>query len=179
MQLTTLKLLPALLVCCWICAAEPVEVKRAGNQIDVTIGGKPFTTYFFKPQVAKPYLMPLRSAAGTIVTRGYPVGNEVPPGSERDRSFEPHQRPLYFAHGQQGYGRMAMEKVDEASGGADAGVIRAEFSLNDPSGRVIAEETQEYTFRGDDRTRIIDCQFTIRATHGPVTLGDSKEGTFG
>src|SRR5690242_8249607 len=143
----------SLVIIVWSCtsaAQQQVAIERHENQIEVTIGGKPFTTYYFDPQVAKPYLMPLRSAAGTIVTRGYPVGNEVPPGSEHDRSFEPHQRPLYFAHGnidgldfwgeevfakyfhdhgQQGYGRMAMEKVDEASGGADAGVIRAEFSL--------------------------------------------------
>ena len=143
--------------------------------------------------------MPLRSAQGTIVTRGYPVGNEVPPGSEHDRSFEPHQRPLYFAHGnidgldfwgeeafakyfndhgKQAYGHMVLEKIDEARGG-DSGVIKAEFSLQGPSGRVIGDETQAFTFRGDDHTRIIDCEFTVRATHGPLTFGDSKEGTFG
>jgi len=192
--------LPLLVWCLSCAAAEPVVVNRAGDQIDVLIGGKPFTTYYFNPQVAKPYLMPLRSAAGTIVTRGYPVGNEVPAGSQHDPSFEPHQRPLYFSHGnvdgldfwgeevfakyfhdhgKQGYGRMTLEKIGEENGGADSGVIRADFSLQDPAGRVIGEETQAYTFRGDDRTRIIDCQFTVHATHGPVTFGDSKEGTFG
>ena len=90
----------AVMVCCFTCVAQQnVEVQRKEKQIEITIGGKPFTTYYFDEAVAKPYLMPLRSAQGTIVTRGYPVGNEVPPGSERDKSFEPHQRPLYFAHG--------------------------------------------------------------------------------
>jgi hypothetical protein len=190
----------AILLCCFACAAQQtVEVDRKAQQIDVTIGGKPFTTYYFDPVVAKPYLMPLRSAQGTIVTRGYPVVNEVPPGSQHDRSFEPHQRPLYFAHGnidgldfwgeevfakyfndhgRQDYGHMVIEKVDEARGG-DTGVIKAEFSLEGSGGRVIGEETQAFTFRGDDHTRIIDCEFTVHATHGPLTFGDSKEGTFG
>jgi len=187
-------------VFCFTCAAQQsVEVVNKKDTVDVAIGGKPFTTYYVDQAVAKPYLMPLRSAQGTIVTRGYPVGNNVPPGSEHDRSFEPHQRPLYFSHGnidgldfwgeevyakyfndhgKQAYGRMALEKIDEAKGG-DSGVIRAEFSLKGPSGRVIGEETQAFTFRGDDHTRIIDCEFTVRATHGPLTFGDSKEGTFG
>jgi hypothetical protein len=195
-----MKVLSAVIVCCFTCGAQQtVEVRRGENQIDVSVGGKPFTTYYVDAKVAKPYLMPLRSAQGTIVTRGYPVANEVPPGSEHDPSFEPHQRPLYFAHGnidgldfwgeeafakyyndhgKQAYGHMVLEKIAEAKGG-DAGVIRAEFSLRAPSGRVIADETQAYTFRGDDRTRIIDCEFTVRATHGPLTFGDSKEGTFG
>ena len=194
------KLFLTILVCCFTCAAQQnVEVQRKDKQIDVTIGGKPFTTYYFDPVVAKPYLMPLRSAQGTIVTRGYPVGNEVPPGSERDKSFEPHQRPLYFAHGnidsldfwgeevfakyfndhgKQDYGHMVMEKIDEARGG-DPGTIKAEFSLQGPGGHVIGDETQTFTFRGDDQTRVIDCEFTVRATHGPLTFGDSKEGTFG
>jgi hypothetical protein len=187
-------------MCCFACAAQQnVEVQRKDKQIEVTIGGKPFTTYYFDPAVAKPYLMPLRSAQGTIVTRGYPVGNEVPPGSERDKSFEPHQRPLYFAHGnidsldfwgeevfakyfndhgKQDYGHMVMEKIDEARSG-NSGTIKAEFSLQGPGGHVIGDETQTFTFRGDDQTRVIDCEFTVRATHGPLTFGDSKEGTFG
>jgi hypothetical protein len=190
----------AILVCYATCAAQQnVEVQQKEKQIEVTIGGKPFTTYYFDPVVAKPYLMPLRSAQGTIVTRGYPVGNEVPPGSERDKSFEPHQRPLYFGHGnvdgldfwgeevfakyfndhgKQDYGHMVMEKIDEARGG-ESGVIKAEFSLQGPGGRVIGDETQAFTFRGDDHTRVIDCEFTVRATHGPLIFGDSKEGTFG
>jgi hypothetical protein len=146
----------AVMVCCFTCVAQQnVEVQRKEKQIEVTIGGKPFTTYYFDEAVAKPYLMPLRSAQGTIVTRGYPVGNEVPPGSERDKSFEPHQRPLYFAHGnidsldfwgeevfakyfsdhgKQDYGRMVMNKIDEARGG-DAGVIKDKFRLQGTLGR--------------------------------------------
>jgi len=50
-------------------AAESVEVKRAGDRIDVLIGGHLFTTYYFGAATAKPYLFPLRSVQGTVVTR--------------------------------------------------------------------------------------------------------------
>jgi hypothetical protein len=59
-------------------AGENVELQREETHINVLIGGKPFTTYYFDPKVAKPYFMPLRSAEGTIITRGFPIGNTVP-----------------------------------------------------------------------------------------------------
>src|SRR5512143_3026630 len=78
---------------------EPVKLTPHGNEIEITIGGKPFTTYYFAPDVAKPYFQPLRSAQGTVVTRGFPIFNTVPAGHQADPSLEPHQRPMYFGHG--------------------------------------------------------------------------------
>lgn len=177
----------------------PVRVKRQGYRIDVLVGGKPFTTYYFDPAIAKSYLQPLRSAQGTIVTRGFPIGNTVPRVHWKDKALEPHQRPLYFALGdldglsfwaeqaflkfygsgwKQPFGRMAFRKLDELRGGTESGTIRAEFDLVGPNRRPIAEETQIFTFRGTDQTRTIDCEFVIHANHGPVDFGDTKEGAF-
>ncbi|HME00464.1 MAG TPA: PmoA family protein [Terriglobia bacterium] len=187
----------ALLVACpcqHAFGAQPVEFNRGANRIEVLIGGRPFTVYYFDPDVAKPYLSPLRSAQGTIVTRGFPMVTNIP-GEDRD---EPHQRAMYFAHGDinaydfwgeaafprwsshsaSTFGRTVFRKLDEVRGGPDSGVLRAEFDLLTPEGQVIAAETQAYTFRGDEHSRIIDCEFTIRADRGPVKIGDTKEGTF-
>jgi hypothetical protein len=172
----------------------PVNLTRNGEQIEVSIGGHPFTTFHFDAGVAKPYLSPLRSAQGTIVTRGFPMVTDIP-GEDRD---EPHQRAMYFAHGDiNGYdfwgeaafphwshhpvskfGRTVFRKIDQVRDGPESGVVQAEFDLVTEEGRVIASETQAYVFKGDERTRIIDCEFTIRADHGPVRIGDTKEGTF-
>ncbi len=182
-------------------AAEPVQFQRQGYEIHVTIGGKPFTTYYFNPEVAKPYLQPLRSAQGTNISRSYPIGNTVPEANRHDHALEPHQRPLYFDHGDingmdfwseeafnkfygrggedHAYGRMVFRKIDEMSGGPDSGTIQAEFDLISPDKRVIATETQTFTFSGDADTRTIDCQFVIHARQNPVVFGDTKEGTFG
>ncbi len=180
--------------------AAPVELKRGDHKVDVVIGGQPFTTYYFSDAVAKPYLMPLRTASGTVISRSFPVVNTVTVADQKTPSFEPHQRPLYFDHGNidglsfwteeafnsyyhghshQAYGRMALVKLENVAGGPDSGTIRALFNLLAPSGRVIAEETQTFQFRGDSKTRIIDCEFVVNANHGPVTFGDTKEGTFG
>lgn len=179
--------------------AAPVELKRAGNKIDVTIGGQPFTTYSFSDAIAKPYLMPLRTASGVVISRSFPVANTVTPADQKTRGFEPHQRPLYFAHGdidglnfwgekafagyyhghsRQAYGRMSFTKLEDMASDSKAGTLRAHFNLLAPSGRVIGEETQSFRFQGDDRTRIIDCEFVVFANEGPITFGDTKEGTF-
>lgn len=184
-----------------VTAAEPVHFQRQGDEIHVTIGGKPFTTYYFNPDVAKAYLQPLRTAQGTIVTRGFPIGNTIPPAHLHDHALEPHQRPLYFAHGDidgidfwseqafnkiyhrtsgtHAYGRMVFQKIDEMRGGPNSGTIQAEFDLVSPNKRVLATETQTFTFSGNQQTRVIDCQFVVHATHNPVVFGDTKEGTFG
>ena len=54
---------------------EAVSFMRRANAIEVLIAGKPFTTYYFDPNIAKAYLQPLRDARGIIVTRGFPVGS--------------------------------------------------------------------------------------------------------
>lgn len=178
-------------------ASQPVAFKRSADHIDVLIGGRLFTTYYFDPSIAKPYFQPLRSAQGTIVTRDFPNGDRVPPGHLKDPNLEPHQRPMYFGHGDidgidfwgeaafpkwsddSVFGRTVFRKMEEMSGGPKSGTLRVDFNLVGPRGRVIADETQAYVFRGNERDRIIDCEFVIKADHGaPVTMGDTKEGTF-
>jgi hypothetical protein len=63
-------------------------------------------------------------------------------------------------------------------GGANSGLIRATFDLEGADKKVFAEETQEYKFSGDKNSRVIDCEFIIKAGTDPVRFGDTKEGTF-
>jgi Family of unknown function (DUF6807) len=174
--------------------ADSVEIKRDGDRIDVLVRGRPFTSYHFGAATAKPYLFPLRSTLGTIVTRGFPMVTDIP-GEDHD---EPHQRAMYFGHGDINgfdfwgeaafphwsrhpmamFGRTVFRKLDDMHDGAEAGTVRAEFDLQTPEGKIIGSEIQAYRFRGDERSRTIDCEFTIIADHGPLRIGDTKEGTF-
>jgi len=173
---------------------KPVDLQRHGYQIDIAIDERPFATYYFDPAVAKPYLFPIRSAQGTIVTRSFPMIADLA-GEDRD---EPHQRAMYFAHGSmngfdfwgeaafprwsnhssQTFGRTTFRDIDEMAGGYDSGKLRATFDLVKPDGARIAEEVQSYTFSGDEHSRTVDCEFVIHAGEGIVEMGDTKEGTF-
>ncbi len=179
--------------------AASVTLHSSHDHIDVTVDGRPFTTYYFGPQTAKPYLMPLRSASGIVVTRGFPVVNDVSSGNPKASAFEPHQRPLYFGHGDidgldfwqeqifdkyyddhghQAYGHLALKKLGQPTADGQSATVSARFTLDSPNNRVIGEESQSFTFSGDDRNRIIDCEFILYATNGPLDIGDTKEGTF-
>jgi len=183
-----------------LASGSSVQLLRTQNQIEVSVDGKPFTTYYFDPQIAKPYLMPLRTASGIVVTREFPVKNDVSRGNPKESAFEPHQRPLYFSHGDidglnfwaeqvfdkyyghqnhQAYGHMALANIEAPGRQDDPGkTIRARYTLNSPNNRVIGEETQSFTFGGDSHTRTIDCELILHATAGPLDIGDTKEGTF-
>jgi Family of unknown function (DUF6807) len=178
-------------------AGQPVTLTRHGTAVDVSVGGRPFTTFHFDRAQAKPYFQPLRTAGGVIVTRDFPIDNVVPEDHRKDRSLEPHQRPMYFAHGdingfnfwaeeafssfygQQAlpYGRTVFRDLMQMESGRRTGGLRAVFDLQG-GGSTIGTEVQEFTFAGDASTRTIDCAFTLRADRGPLTINDTKEGTF-
>src|SRR6478672_12224589 len=69
----------------------PVEAHR---KVDVTIDGKPFTSYIWPSSLKKPVLYPLVSDEGITVTRGYPL---EPLADER--VDHPHHAGLWFNYG--------------------------------------------------------------------------------
>jgi len=185
-------LLPGLL---WSASVSSVDLKSHDNRVDVSIDGQPFTTYYVLPDVAKPYMMPLRTASGVVVTRGFPVENDASAGNPKASSFEPHQRPLYWGHGnidgldfwqEQVFDHYYTDHQNQAYGHAKLLSIKAEgesitadFSLRDQSEREIGRERQSFHFGGKGQIRTLDCEFTLIATAGPLVFGDTKEGSFG
>ena len=158
--------------------------------MDVRVGGRPFTTYYFDPSVAKPYLSPVRSAQGTVVTRGFPMTPDIA-GEDHD---EPHQRAMYFAHGDiNGFDFWGEAAFSKWSDHPVSTFGRTVFRASTRSGRCRRRKSSGHvrprgadrrhrrgdsnipTSRGDEQSRTIDCEFVIRATHGPIVMGDTKE----
>lgn len=154
----------------------------------VEIEGKPYTAFYLAPGGNKPYLYPLSTASGLVVTRHFPM--ESFPGETNDH---PHHRGLFFSHGDinginfwatepgstnPNQGRMQLVKITEMKGGAKEGTIQAVFKGLDPSGKPIMTETRTITFHADPNLRIIDYQIQIDPLE-KLKFGDTKEGTFG
>lgn len=164
-----------------------VQIAQHGIEyISVDIKGKPFTALFTGPETNKPYLHPLRSASGKIVTRAYPMDPDVP-GESHDH---PHHRGLWFSHGDVNgfdfwanetrgpkFGRIVLAKVNDLTSGKDSGVIDATFEWREPSGQPLLAESRRMTFYSQPKTRTIDFDITLTA-RARVTFGDTKEGTF-
>src|SRR5919206_1924411 len=131
-----LVLLPAAV----LAAREPQRVQitpnEAARRVDITIDGKPFTSYIWPTTLKKPVLFPLRTANGTIVTRGFP-----PDPSKGERTDHPHHVGMWFNHGdvngldfwnnsdaikpqERGkYGSIRHVRINRAAGGKDRGEL--------------------------------------------------------
>src|SRR3954447_9200707 len=89
-----------LLALCLLAAAPQalraqVEFKNVDNDhIAISINGQPFSDFCIGSAYPKPFLAPLRSAAGLIVTRKFPM--ETVEGESRDH---PHHRGLFVGYG--------------------------------------------------------------------------------
>ena len=68
-------------------------MRFAPDAITVDIDGKPFTTFHYGSDANKPFLAPLRSASGKIVTRHFP--QEIVAGESHDHL---HHRGLWFSY---------------------------------------------------------------------------------
>jgi len=168
-----------------------VKITQQGkDKISVEIDGKPFTDFYIGPQTTKPYLHPLRTADGKIVTRGFPMVTDIP-GEAHDH---PHHRGLWFAHGDvngydfwgnepeqqganKGKGTVVLEKVDKFVTGKKSGTISATFAWKIPSGDILLIENRKMTFYSDPQLRIIDFDITL-SPQQEVKFGDTKEGMF-
>ena len=169
-----------------------VVANEAARRVDVTIDGKPFTSYIYPPTLKKPSLFPLRTARGTVVTRGYPL--EPRP---RERVDHPHHIGLWLNHGDVNgldfwnnsddlpagraakMGTILHRRIVGAKSGAEAGELIAESEWVKPDGTPLLREQTQYLFRGAADARSIERITTLTALDERVVFKDNKEGFLG
>ena len=152
-----------------------VVADEAGRRVDITIDGKPFTSYIYPETLKKPVLYPLRTANGTLVTRGFPLDPRP-----RERFDHPHHVGLWFNHGDVNgldfwnnsndipadrapkMGTIRHKRVIETKSGADRGELAVEMDWLTADGTAILRETTRFVFRGGD-SRSIDRITTLTA----------------
>jgi hypothetical protein len=167
----------------WLAAAcLPAQVRFSPADKIVSIDGKPFTTFHDGADVGKPYLAPVRSASGKIVTRGFPM--EQIPGESRDHL---HHTGLWFSYddvngtklweNHPSYTKPHMGREVVRSAEWKNGTLMAVIEWRDTDGKVLLVENRDMTFAGDSKLRTIDFDITLTAALD-VTFGDTKEGAF-
>ena len=174
--------------------ASRVEVvrKEANRRVDVLVDGKPFTSYIWPTPLKKPVLLPIRTAKGTAVTRGFPLEPRA-----GERVDHPHHVGLWFNYGdvngvdfwnnsdaipaadKHKMGTVLHRAITVAKGGDDHGELGTSADWVMPDGSVSLKQNTSYTFRGDQATRTIDLVITLTAQDKRVSLTDNKEGVLG
>jgi hypothetical protein len=159
------------------------QVRYDAKDHTVSIDGKPFATFHDGAEANKPYLAPLRSASGKIVTRGFPMQRDIP-GESKDHL---HHRGLWFTYddvngvkfweNDPSYTKGKIGKVVNQSAKWKGSTLTSTNDWNDPDGKTLLVEVNKMTFAGDAKTRTIDFDITL-TPKVDVTFGDTKEGAF-
>ena len=155
------------------------------NCAAVTIGGKPFTKYYFGSDLAKPYLGPVLSKDGISFTR-----------LNFKEKEHPHQRSVFIAVGDvrlSGLTPEGKEGVDFWNEPAERGVqahkklgtlyampsymmISADNVWQNAEGVPMLDESRSFVFYPQDPScRYIDVTVTFTAAYGDVKFGPTKE----
>ena len=176
---------PALVfsVLCLAPAFGQVKFDRQADRIAVSMDGKAFTTFYWGGDAPKPYLHPLRTASGKIITRGFPM--EQIQGETHDH---PHHRGLWFTHGEVSGANFWMNEkgykpeesgriVPKGEPTAQGDKIHALFEWQKPDGKPLLTEDRTMTFSGKGDLRTIDFDVSFTALD-MVKWGDTKEGFF-
>lgn len=160
-----------------------VQLERKGVSVDVNLHREPFTT-LVQDQGAKPFLFPMIGPTGKPITRAFPMKDV--PGEDRDH---PHQRSFWFTHGkvngvdfwtEQGpHGTIVPTGEPYLRSGFTMGFVRTRDDWKGPTGAKILEDQRTIRVFATKATRILDCEFTLTASEGPVEFGETKEGMFG
>ncbi|MDX1984894.1 MAG: PmoA family protein [Bryobacteraceae bacterium] len=168
--------------------AAQVKIEQQDGRISVEINGKPFTSLWTGADLRKPFLHPLISASGKIVTRRWPM--ETVEGEPKDH---PHHRGLWFNHGDVNgidfwgsdpaqkndqKARIAVKKINQVKSGRKQGSITGVFEWLGKDGSPLLTENRVMTFHAEADIRTIDFDITLTA-NAPVKFGDTKEGSFG
>lgn len=175
--------------------APKVAIKSlpAEKKVEVTVDGKPFTAYMWPDTLEKPVLYPIRTGAGTVVTRGFPpLANE--------RQDHPHHVGLWFNYGDvDGFdfwnnsdatkpeqkpkmGTVKHREVIKAESQGDHATLQVKADWVSGDGKTRLLETTTFTFRAAaNGARMIDRVTTLAAAPGTgtVKLTDNKEGMLG
>lgn len=185
--------LPLLLVFAPMVSAQQVQLTNdlADKKVTVTVDGKPFTNYIYPgtETLKKTALYPVRTAQGTIITRGWPM--DPRPGERVDH---PHHVGVWFNHGdvngydfwnsssavdrtKHKYGDIIHTGITKVKSGRGKGELAVTADWVSQDGATLLKEKTTFVFRASGDERIIDRIATLTA-QDDVTFKDSKEGMF-
>ena len=165
---------------------------EAGQRVDILIDGKPFTSYLYPDTIKKPVLFPLRTARGTVITRGFPPG----PG---ERADHPHHVGLWFNYSNvNGFdfwnnsdaikpeqrpkmGTIIQRRIVNHVPGDHEGSLMTQMDwvAANGAGATLIKQDMWYTFRGGADFRSVDLYTTLTAQDDPVVSHDDKDGLLG
>lgn len=165
---------------------------KTEKRVDITIDGKPFTSYIYPESLMKPVLYPIRTAEGTLITRGWPM--DPRPGERVDH---PHHVGMWFNYGdvngldfwnnstsipaekKSEYGTIKHAAVNEMITDNNKAELDVSAYWEKPDGTNLLKEDTKYVFTGSGEKRAIELIVKLTALKEDVSFTDNKEGLLG
>ena len=173
-------------------AAEPeaVRLDASAETVEVSIDGKPFTTYHIDNpsiagvQIKRPYFWPVFGPDQTSMMRAWPCADDPADKAKKDH---PHHTGLWVAYGEVGgvdnwsntpkAGWQVHKAFDKRQSGPVVGYFRETLDWTDAAKKPNMAEVRTARFwRLPASGRMIDLEVVFQAKYGKVVFGDTKEG---
>lgn len=157
------------------------------KEVVITVNNKPFTTLMYNDTLYKPFLYPVFSPSGQVVTRGYPLFPR-----EGEPTDHPHHTGIWFnyenVNGLDFWNNsFAIAAEKKANYGAIKNVKIKAVQNNhltytadwiNSNNRVLMKETTELIFSAYNNIYIIDRITTLKAKED-ISFDDAKDGLLG
>jgi len=163
--------------------AADVAFGEQPGRLEIKLDGKPLTAFHYDSKWDKPFLYPIRTSSGLILSRGWPL--DPRPGEAEDHAWH---RGFWWAHGDingddfwrekphPATSRMVVDGKPVSKGNA----FEVKLGLiGTKAGRRMATVVERYAFRRDGANILIDATITVSADGGQaLRFGDSDDGGF-
>lgn len=169
-----------------------ITANEVQKRIDITVDGKPFTSYIYPDELMKPVLYPLRTAKGTLVTRGWPL--DPRPGERVDH---PHHVGMWFNYGnvngldfwnnstaipdekKSEFGTIKHVAVNEMMADDHKAALAVTMNWQKPDGSSLLRQHTRYIFTKEGEELAIELTTRLTSLKEDVSLEDNKEGLIG
>ncbi|MET3113018.1 hypothetical protein AAKU52_000737 [Pedobacter sp. CG_S7] len=169
-----------------------ITENKAEKRVDITVDGKPFTSYIYPDELMKPVLYPLRTSKGTLVTRGWPL---IPRAGER--VDHPHHVGMWFNYGdvngldfwnnstaipaekKNEYGTIKHIAVNKMTADDDKAVLEVTMDWQKPDGTSLIKQDAKYIFTKNSEGLAIELITKLTSLKEDVSFKDNKEGLLG
>jgi hypothetical protein len=169
----------------WAEDGNTMKIAQLDNHLEVTVGGKPFTSYWFAKRDDRPYVrpffFPVMAEGDVPVTSDQYTLVEIQKVLKADH---PHHQSLWVSHGDvNGVDHWSLAKgadspkqrhVKFARLDADGFVETLQWENNDHQSMLDETRTVKFLVTPDG-SRAIDIASAFTPIDGPITFGDTKE----
>jgi hypothetical protein len=155
----------------------------AGNRpVELRAGNRMATSLYWGDAWDKPFLFPIRTVSGKVLSRGWPL--EPREGDSNDHTWH---RGIWYGHGningadfwrelnRDKTARLVAKSTPTASGST----VVLDLAMTPPSGQSIGTMRQEFRVADRRQVRLVDATISIEAdARMPLTFGDTDDGGF-